>query len=188
MRKLILVTLSILSGLFFTTNAQAQEYTEQDYQIYNYVMETTNISTEKAIQNMAGKYDLSYAEVDSIVTIVLDAMMSPNTEVQEKIKQEISGFANPRNITASRDYSLISYEQTFNAFNRENVLEKTKKYMEQILNMVMTETNIEKVRLAPYYPNAENNNFVAVALLTVTRNEFVKGKDVESYKNFQWKN
>ena len=169
-------------------NRKAQGYTDQDYQIYDYVMETTNISTKKAKQNMAGKYDLTYAEVDSIVSRVLDAMMSPNTEVQNKIKQEISGFANPRNITASRDYSLISYEQTFNAFNRENVHEKTKKYMKQILDMVMTETNIEKVRLAPYYPNAQNNDFVAVALLTVTRDEYVKAKDLEDYQGFQWKN
>lgn len=105
-----------------------------------------------------------------------------------KIERAISHFATIKRINVNEyaDMVTIMYLQTFNAWNKNHVHRKTKEHMHEVLEAAFLYTDMGKVSLAPYYP-AEGGGEIAVALLRVPKTEYVKGKDVEFYDGFTWK-
>ncbi|MEX0686781.1 MAG: hypothetical protein WD267_10180 [Balneolales bacterium] len=185
MKQLIILLILSLSPIL----CMAQGYTKTEYEIYDYVMETTSISTEQAKRNMATKHNKSVDEITKIVSKVMNEIFfsKESDNKEELIKEVLKDFAKPKNLIIRRDFALIGYEHTFNAWNDKDVNRKTKQYMSEVLDAVITHTDSERIRIAPYHPG-NSGGIIAVALLEIERGEYRKGKDVEQYKGFGWKN
>lgn len=184
MKQLIILLILSLTPIL----CMAQGYTETEYEIYTYVMDA-NVSESQAKINMSKKHNKSVDEITKIVQKVMNEIFFPkeSDNKEDLIKEALSDFAELKNIIIRPDFALIGYEHTFSAWNDKDVNRKTKQYMSEVLDAAIAHTDSERIRIAPYHPG-NNGGFIAVALLEIERDEYERGKDVEQYAGFGWKN
>ena len=160
-------------------------YTEQEYKIYQEVMDTPmSISEKEAHRRVGKKYGISAKEVDAIVERVMKEIYSGGSSASKEKKQKVEDAVNRiteiKHVIISGDFANVSYTHKGTAWTVKDVKNKVLNGMPKILESIFTVQGIERARLTAYFPVIGSGE-KKVAIVECYRFDFSINKAVNVY-------
>ena len=160
-------------------------YTEQEYKIYQELMDTPmSISEMEAHKRIGKKHGISEKEVDTIVKRVMKEIYSggssSNKKKKQKIEDAINRITNVKNVIVSGDFVNVSYIHKGTAWDIKDVKNKVLNGMPKVFESIFTVQGIERARLTAYFP-AIGGGEKKVAIVECYKFDFSINKSVNAY-------